>query len=323
MIMDTPLVSIVVLNWNGLRFIDDFMKGVQAQTYPENKIELLFTDNGSVDGSVAYFKKKYGKDSRFKVVLNGKNFGYSGGNNLGIKQSRGDYVLVANNDLELDKNAIVELVKSAQVHDADVAAAKLIYLNKPGIINNAGSRLDTRSVWPVYEIGANDKNSAKYSKDYQTSAFCGACFLARRDFLETVGLFDRHFFMYFEDGDLSWRGMKQNKKYYLSANAIALHVHTGSSKEGSPLFNHFVGRNRLLILTKNGSLLVLSKAWAKTFQDHFIFRLKRLWHSLKGDYPRKLALKEFWLSQKMIWAALLMTPYALAKRYHLINEERL
>lgn len=319
----SPLVSIVILNWNGKRFIDPFMKSFLAQKYPRDKLELLFTDNGSVDDSVAYFTEKYTNDDRCKVVKNTKNFGYAGGNNLGIQHAKGDYVLICNNDLELDEYAVRELVASAQKNNADVTAAKLMYLNKPGIINNAGSRLEAQSDWPIYEIGINEKDSAKFSKDYEISAFCGACILVKKDFLETVGMFDKRFFLYFEDGDLSWRGQKAGKKFYFAARALAYHVHTGSSKEGSPTFNHFVGRNRLIILTKHASLHYILKAWAKTLRDHLVLRVKNVVKSLQGHYPKKQALRELLLSQKMVWAALFMTPYALCKRFKILKEETL
>jgi len=317
-----PLVSVVVLNWNGKRFIDPFMKSFQQQTYPDDRLELLFTDNGSTDDSVAYLQKKY-KDSRIQPVLNDKNYGYAGGNNLGMRHATGDYVLICNNDLELAKNAVSELVASAQRTRADVTSAKLMFLNKPGIINNAGSRLDQNSDWPVYEIGMGEKDNGQFDTEREISAFCGACILIRRDFLETVGMFDKTFFLYFEDGDLSWRGQKAGKKYYLAPKAIAYHVHTGSSKEGSPTFNHFVGRNRLLILAKNGRFIILLRALAKTLRDHLFLRVKNLWAALLGKYSRTAAMREFWQSQKMLWAALLLLPYAWCKRFGIIKEEKL
>jgi GT2 family glycosyltransferase len=318
-----PLVSVVVLNWNGKRFIDPFMKSFLQQTYPQDRLELLFTDNGSIDDSVAYFNEHYGHDARLKVVLNGKNYGYAGGNDLGMKQASGEYVLVCNNDLELDKQAIKELVAAAQKHEADVVAAKLMYLNRPGIINNAGSKLDPRSDWPIKEIGINEKDHGQYDKDAEISAFCGACILLRRDFLQTVGLFDKTFFLYFEDGDLSWRGQKAGKHFFLAPKAVAYHVHTGSSKEGSPTFNHFVGRNRILILAKNAPFGVFLKGFAKTLRDHCLLRIKNLWAALNGRYSKKQAWREFYLSQKMLLATVGLLPYAWCKRFGIIKEDTL
>lgn len=299
------------------------MRSFQKLNAPEVNLELLFVDNGSSDGSVQYIIKAYGDDKRLRVIENGSNFGYAGGNNLAIHQANGDYILVCNNDLELDKNLVAELLKASNEKDADIVVPKLMYLNRPGVINNAGSRLAPDSDWPIYEIGANEKDTGQYDRTTEITAFCGACVLFRRDFLEEVGLFDARFFMYFEDGDLSWRGQKKNMKFYFAPKAIAYHVHTGSSKEGSPLFNHFVGRNRLLILTKNAKLRIVLSGWKKTLKDHLLLRVKNLIKAMLGRYQMRLALIEFVRSQKMILSALWLTPYAILKRYGIIKEDTL
>lgn len=318
-------MSVVVLNWNGKKFIDGFLQTFARQNYPMNRLELLFVDNLSSDNSVEYFEsaiKKYSKVN-YKVVQTGGNFGYAGGNNRGMSHTAGDYILVCNNDLEFDSSLISELVQVAQEKHAAITVPKLMYLYKKGIINNAGSRIDESSHWPIYEIGANEKDKGQYDKVREITAFCGACVLFARDFLHNVGMFDDKFFMYFEDGDLSWRGQKAGYKYYYVPKAIALHHHTGTSKEGSPLFNHFVGRNRLLILTKNGHLRPLLTAWGITLRDHLLLRLKSLWQAMRGKYPKKQAVNELWRSQRMLWAALLLTPYAICKRLGIIGESKL
>ncbi len=318
-----PLVSIVVLNWNGKCFIDPFMKSFYTQTYPRDRLELLFTDNASGDDSVAYFNANYTVNDRIRVVQNNENYGYAGGNNLGMKQAKGDYILVCNNDLELDKNVVKELVSASEKYNSSVTTVKLMFLNKPGFINNAGSRLETESNWPTYEIGMNEKDEGQYDTDREITAFCGACVLFRRGFLNTIGMFDKRFFMYFEDGDLSWRGQKAGHTFYYAAKAVAYHVHTGSSVEGSALFNHFVARNRVLIMLKNARLRIILSTYKATINDHIIFRIKNLVAALRGRYGKKLAIREFLLSQKMLFSLMLLTPYALLKRTKLIKEDLL
>ena len=320
---ELPFISVVVLNWNRKKFVDPFMKSITAQSYPKDRLEVLFTDNASDDGSVAYIKQKYGNLPYLKVIQNNKNYGYSKGNNLGIHQANGDYVLVCNNDLELKEDLLMELVAVAQEHNAAATVPKLVYIDPPGVINNAGSRLEPRNDWPIYEEGKDEKDKGQFNSVREISAFCGACVLFSRQFLTKVGLFDPRFFMYFEDGDLSWRGQKAGYKYFYTPKAVAYHVHTGTSTEGSPLFNYFVGRNRILILTKNAGLAVIAKGWAKTLRDHLLLRIKRLFLSISNKYPRRLALREFLASQKLIWGAIWMTPYALAKRLGIIPEDHL
>jgi GT2 family glycosyltransferase len=316
-------VSIVVLNWNGQRFIDPFMKSYDKLVCKNADLRLYFVDNGSTDGSVEYFEKMYENDEDIYVIKNGANYGYSQGNNLGMLKVKGDYVLVCNNDLELDANLVEELLTGIVGNDADVAVPKLMFKNKPGYINNAGTTLIPNQPWPFKEVGVDEKDTGQYDEDRKITAFCGACVMFKRSFLEEVGLFDRSFFMYFEDLDLSWRGQKAGKKYAYCHKAVAYHVHTGSSTEWSPLFIHYVGRNRLLVLTKNAKLKVLAKAWAITLHDHLYVRLKAIFSALVGRYPKRRALKELKISLKMLWASLYYTPYALAKRWGMIKENHL
>lgn len=318
-----PFVTIVTLNWNGKRFIDPFMESFKKINYPKDRLELIFADNDSSDGSVEYIKDKYKDIKSLKVVQNGGNYGYAGGNNRAMKHAKGAYILVCNNDLTLDKNIVKELLKTAKKYDAAVTVPKLMFKNKPGYINNAGSELQPDNDWPIREIGIGKKDSKKYSTEREITAFCGACVLFTREFLHKVGLFDAKFFMYFEDGDLSWRGQKAGYKFYFSPKALAYHEHTGTSKEGSPLFNHFVGRNRLLILVKHAGFIVFLKGLKRTLADHLWLRLKNILKAAKGEYGKKQSLIEFYRSQKMLWAFLFMAPGELFKRWHIAQEEKL
>ncbi len=151
----------------------------------------------------------------YRLIKNQKNYGYAEGNNKGLKHVKGEYALICNNDLVLDENLIANLVKTAKENSADIVVPKLMFLNKPGYINNAGSEIVVDSDWPVSETGYNEKDIGQYDSVREISAFCGACVLIKRTFLETVGLFDRRFFMYFEDADLSWRGKKLEKNTYM------------------------------------------------------------------------------------------------------------
>jgi len=318
-----PLVSIIVLNWNGKRYIDPFMDSVKNLQLGNMTIEVLFTDNASSDDSVEYYKAKYENGSTFRLVQNDANYGYSKGNNLGMQQAKGELILVCNNDLTLDANLLIELYETMERASADLVTPKLMLLNRPGYINNAGSRLDPNSTWPVYDIGLDEKDKGQYEDEREISAFCGACVLFKRSFLETVGVYDDKFFMYFEDSDLSWRGQKAKKKFYYAPKAIAYHHHAGSSKEWSPLFTHFVFRNRMLVLTKNAGPRIILAGWKITAKDHFVNKMINVSRALRGTYSKKAAIVEFYRGQKLIWAAVALTPYVLLKRFNVVKERRL
>lgn len=317
---ETPNVSIIVLNWNGKRFVDSFFNSLQKQDYPAEKIEVLFVDNASSDDSVNYFKQLNYPNSC--VVQTGSNLGYSGGNNFGIKKATGAYVVVCNNDLELDPAWLAEMVETAERTGADVVVPKLIYADS-NLINNAGSMLMPTTDWPNNERGMGEPASSKeFKNEAEITAFCGASPLFRRSFFHDVGLFDARFFLYWEDVDLSWRGQKARKKYIYQPKAVAYHDTSGTTGGStSPVFIHYVSRNRLLVLVKHGSVRVIIRGFAKVGRDHIVYKLRDLWSATKRKQGRMDAIAALWMGVKIIMDALRLAPIMLLKRRGIMKEE--
>jgi GT2 family glycosyltransferase len=117
------------------------------------------------------------------------------------------------------------------------------------VVNNVGSI--------VFEDGSGadrgylERDEGQYDEPADVFAWCGGSVLFRPAYLADVGLFDEPFFLYYEDTDLSWRGAARGWRYRYVPEAVARHVHAASTGEGSPVFQHYVERNRLLMLTKN------------------------------------------------------------------------
>ena len=117
------------------------------------------------------------------------------------------------------------------------------------VINNVGSDLVNGS-WGG-DRGFLEADVGQYDDAQDVFAWCGAGVLFRPDYLDDVGLLDERFFMYYEDTDMAWRGRARGWRYRYVPDAVLRHVHAATSVEGSPLFHHYVERNRLVMLTKN------------------------------------------------------------------------
>jgi GT2 family glycosyltransferase len=117
------------------------------------------------------------------------------------------------------------------------------------VINNVGSDLINGS-WGG-DRGFLEPDTGQFDEERDVFAWCGAGVLFRPGYLADVGLFDERFFMYYEDTDLSWRGRSRGWRYRYTPDAVLRHVHAATSVEGSPLFHHYVERNRLVMLTRN------------------------------------------------------------------------
>ena len=128
------------------------------------------------------------------------------------------------------------------------------------VINNVGSVL-VEGGWGA-DRGFLERDEGQYSEPAEVFAWCGAGVLFRSRYLDDVGLFDERFFMYYEDTDLAWRGRARGWRYHYTPEAVMRHVHAATSVEGSPLFQHFVERNRLAMLVKNAPLrMALGAVW--------------------------------------------------------------
>jgi GT2 family glycosyltransferase len=315
-----PFVSILVLNWNGKRFIDGFFDSIAKQTYPQDRMEIIFIDNGSHDDSVDYFLSKQIANAR--LLETGANYGYAGGNDYGFKEAKGNYIAVCNNDLELAPTWLAELVRAALTTDADITVPKLVYADT-GTINNAGSNIVPDSDWPNKERGMNQPaDTPEFNKQIEVTAICGASPLFKRSFLHEVGLYDRRFFLYWEDSDLSWRGQKKGKKYIYAPKSVAYHHTSGSTGgEQSPIFIYYVSRNRILILLKHSTFRLIAKGFAKLGRDHILYKIRDLWHASRSGQGRRKALKALLLGIKIFGGVLRLTPLMLGKRWGLIKEE--
>lgn len=278
-----PFVSIVALNWNGQRFLKKLLPLLENQSYPRDRYEIIVMDNNSTrDKSVEFVKKNY---PDVVLVENPTNDGYAGGMNIGIKTAKGKYIVCLNNDTEPQKQWLEALVDVAETHKhAGAVSSKMLFADRPDIINNAGSVLLPDKVWPVDELGANQKDSPQFKKVREISAICGGSVLFSRKMLQQIGLFDEFFFAYFEDTDLSWRGQKAGWKYYFSPKSILLHEHSGSFVEHSPTWTFFINRNHMLILFKNARLGLAFRALASFIRNFFAVPVYR---GLRGRERRK------------------------------------
>jgi GT2 family glycosyltransferase len=117
------------------------------------------------------------------------------------------------------------------------------------IVNNVGSRLAERGY--AGDRGFLQVDRGQFDEPTEVFAWCGAGVLFRRQYLADAGLFDERFFLYYEDTDLSWRGRSRGWRYRYIPESVQRHLHAASSGEWSPLFRHYVERNRLLMLVKN------------------------------------------------------------------------
>ncbi len=238
-----PLVSVVVINWNGKQHLPPCLDSLRGQTYP--RVEVIVADNASTDGSQALVREQY---PAVKLVALPENRGFTGGNNAGIEASTGEIVILLNNDTEVDAGWVGAVVDAFERHpDAGMVASKMLLFDRRDTFHTAGDyyQLDgmpgNRGVW--------QQDTGQYDADEYVWGACGGAMAVRRGVLDRVGLLDDDFFFSAEDVDFAWRAQLAGFRCVYAPQAVVYH-HLAATG-GDVTASYYNGRNFIYVLAKN------------------------------------------------------------------------
>lgn len=252
--VEWPLVSVIILNYNGRKNIGFILKNCVSSVlhcnYPN--FEVIFVDNASIDDSVDFIKKEFGQNQRLRLIRNERNFGFTEGNNVGIRNAKAEYIALLNSDTRVEPDWLSELVILAKQNSVGAVQSKILQMDSPGLIDCAGGFVDSYGYH--FERGRGEKAS---SYELQDEIFYakGAAVLFKREVLKRTGLFDSDIFLYFDETDLCWRIWLSGYKVLFAPKSIVYHA-SGSSTSvmQTQARSYFYVRNHILVLTKNYGL---------------------------------------------------------------------
>ncbi len=256
--VERPLVSVVVVNWNGERYLAPCLESLVRQTYP--RLEIVVVDNGSTDGSLALLRRDWA--ARVRLVEHPANLGFAGGSNSGIRAAEGEYVALLNNDAVADPGWVGALVSAAESDPAIGMCASRIYVqDRPGVLDSAGLLISRDGVGRGR--GRLEPDGAEFARDEDALVPSGCAALYRRAMLDRIGLFDEDFFAYCEDSDLGLRARLAGWRCRYAPSAIVHHRYSGSAGAYSTFKAFHVERNRIWVVVKNfpPALIAASVPW--------------------------------------------------------------
>jgi GT2 family glycosyltransferase len=250
-----PLVSVVVVNYNGRHLLEDCFRSLTQQTY--HNYEIIFVDNGSKDDSISFMKEHY---SNVRIVQLSSNTGFAGGTNAGIRTAKGEFILTLNNDTIADPHLLEEIVQPMR-SDARVGMCGAKMFLPDGRINSTAICISRSGA--AWDRGMGEPDHGQY--DVAEEIFCpsaGAA-LYRRSMLDEIGLFDEDFFLFMEDVDLAFRAQLAGWKCRYVPTARVVHIHGGTARAGSDTAVYYGNRNILWYVVKNfpSRIFILSFPW--------------------------------------------------------------
>lgn len=279
-----PLVFVIILTWNRHDEVLGVVRSLSRIQY--NNFVPIVVDNASKDDTVEALHNNY---PGLKVIVNHKNLGYTGGNNIGIKyalEHGAEYALLLNNDARVHRNLIKKMLEIMLTDDRiAVVGSKNLYENDPNRIWGAWAEL-TYGTMLTKIHGRNQLDDGYFSGVKDVDQVMGCGYMWRRTALEDIGLLDTNFFGYHEDTDWCIRAIKKNWRVVYCGDAVVYHKGGVSNdpryKESMPVM-YFLGRNAILFAKKHSNRKEM-------------FRLTI--NSLKGSFKRTLKARKSKLPSK-------------------------
>jgi GT2 family glycosyltransferase len=255
--MPSPKIAVVILNWNGKKFLQQFLPSVLSATY--SNYEVIVSDNGSTDDSIAFLQNNY---PAIRIIKLEDNRGFARGYNDTLRQVEADYYALLNSDVEVEKNWLEPMVDLLE-KDKSIAAcqSKLLYFHDKKMFEYSGAAggwLDKYG-YPfargrVFHVCEEDRG--QYDEAAPVFWASGAAlFIRARVFHEMKG-FDPYFFAHQEEIDLCWRIQLAGYKIYACPASVVYHVGGGTLPKENSRKTYLNFRNNRIMLSKN---LPLSK----------------------------------------------------------------
>lgn len=308
--MSIPLVSIITVNYNGVSYTTDMLNSIQQISYPA--VEIIVVDNNSAeDPSPLLYSFP-----NIKLIRSKHNLGFAGGNNLGIAEATGKYVLFLNNDTEVHPRFLEPLVETMESNvQVGVVSPKILFFESKDkkTLQYAGSTGINPYTIRGQKIGSFELDLGKYDDIRQTALGHGAAMMVPMAVIWKVGLIPDIYFLYYEEHD--WFEMIKRAGYqvFYVGTSTVYHKESMTVGQNSALRTYYLTRGRLLFTRRNAHGL----QWISSLLFFLLLAFPKniLKHLVKGEWELLIAFVK-----GAVWhikhSNVLMTPFLQHKEGH-------
>lgn len=252
-----PKVFVIILNYNGKKFIKKTLMTVFNLDYPN--FETILVDNASTDGSFEMLK---GLFSNLLFIKNNVNKGFSGGNNEGIKyalERDADFVLLLNYDTEVEKSLLKNLILSVQKNEKIGLISPIIFSKDSSKVWFSGGKIDWLRMKTIHE-------TEKRAFDYENSDYLTGCsLLVKKEVFKKIGLLDEDYFLYWEDVDFSVRAKRAGYGLVISSKSRIFHLEKSENEKNKENKIYWLVLSGLIFFQKNAHF------WQKIWLTPYFF----------------------------------------------------
>ena len=260
--VDSPKVSIIILNWNGLEDTIECLESLKKSAYPNYNV--IVVDNASAGDDVKILRERF--EGYIHIIQNDKNYGYTGGNNIGIRHilasSQPDYLLILNPDTVVNPDFLSRMTEIVQ-KDAliGIVGPKVYYYDFPDRIQSAGLKVN---MWTgqTSHIGVKQIDNGQYDQRREVDCLMGCCLLIKNNVIKNIGMLDESYFCYWDETDYCARAREAGYKLIYVPEARIWHKASIKMKawhdnpvtrKASSLMYYYMARNNFKFMRKHAS----------------------------------------------------------------------
>lgn len=293
----TPLISVVIVNYNGGAFLQEAVNALSRQTLTD--FELIVFDNASSDGSADALDLTGLSEAR--LIRHSDNIGFAAGNNRAAEEARGKWLALLNPDTVAAPDWLEKLIAASQAYpDCRNFASAQLDLNNPDLLDGAG---DAYLIFGFPWRGGFGRPASELPPSGWVFSACGAAAMYDRELFLRMGGFDERFFCYCEDVDLGFRLQLAGHDCRFVSDAVVRHAGSGITGRASAFSTYHGTRNRiwtyvknmpasLLVMTLPGHLVLTSYLLARnSFTPRFVPMLRGSLHGAAGAARIRISTK--------------------------------
>lgn len=295
-------VSVIIVNWNGWKDTLVCLASLEKIRKKNAELGVIVVDNGSRDESVTMIRNKFPKVT---VLETGKNLGFSGGNNVGMRHAMkegAEFVWLLNNDTFVAPN-VLSVLSAFDDSKAGIAGSKIYFApgrefhhdrykdtDRGKVIWYAGGIVDWKNMIATHR-GVDEVDHGTYSSLEETPFVTGCSMMIRRDVIERIGLLDEKYYLYLEDLDYCIRAKREGFTLLYVPSSVLWHVNAGSSdRPGNPIHEYYFTRNRLLLGFRYASLRTKLALLREAFRFTSQVRKKAVLDWILGRFGNRFSL---------------------------------